>query len=699
MSETALPPSTERPFRLTRFFSWACLVGVLAVTVVLIWVSRDLTRRNLIDHESAANVALTRALSNDLWDRYKYFVTNSAGRSRAELLADPAQQQLKIDLLQRIRGLNVVNIKVYNLDGLVVHSTDRRQIGEVQSQSPEFRRARKGLVTSGLTFRDSVDAHQGTLVDRDLIYSYIPVRDNDDAMPECVVEVQTDVTELLERQTRAQWQGAGFVLLLLGALYLFLHAVVRRADHTIARHELDRSVREAEIRHRAQHDALTGLANRSHFIERLAGSMSLAQRSGRHGALMFIDLDRFKIVNDSLGHSAGDLLLKTVAERIRGCMRRSDMLFRMGGDEFTAILPEVAKPEDAGDLAQRIIDVVSAPIVLHEHRVSVGATIGIAVFPGDGDDAEALVRNADAAMYTAKQSGRGAHAFYRSSMNERALYRLRVEAAMHRAAREGAFVLHYQTRLDSVTREVVAMEALLRWNHPERGLVAPAEFIDVLEDMDLMHEVGEWVLRSACVQQKRWVNEGLPAVRMSVNVSALQFQSPRFADTVARVLRQTGVVPSAIELELTESMLITRPDQACETIDMLKALDVRISLDDFGTGYSSLGYLHRFAVDCLKIDRSFVREVDTNPRDRAVTQAIVQMARALGIGVVAEGVETPAQADFLSQIGCDELQGYLFCRPQAPEHIPPLLRRAPYGSTTKTTAERAGTLNVPVPAV
>ncbi len=661
ISETAA--SRAPAFRLTRYFSITSLIGLLVVTACLIGVYRELTLRNLVAHESRANVDLTRAFSNHVWSHFREFVLNSNGRSRESLTADPIQQRLRAEVVDTMRGLKVVKIKIYNLDGLTVFSTDPAQIGEDRRKNAGFMKALEGQAISSVTHRDTFDAFEGQISKRDLVSSYIPVRNEATQVTEAVFEVYSDVTEMLATQRWAQWQVAGVLLVLQVALYLFLWLVVRKADGIIAAQTAMQAAKETEIRHQAHHDALTGLANRTYFIERLGESLTEARRSQRTGALLFIDLDRFKMVNDSLGHAAGDMLLKTVAHRIRGCLRESDLLFRLGGDEFTVIAMEIPAAESAALLARRIIASVSAPVTLYGNNVSVGASIGIALFPGDGEAPEQLVKNADAAMYNAKQQCRGTHTYYQKGMNERAMHRLSLESDLKQAFREGELVLYYQPLVDAATRRIVAVEGLLRWNSPTRGLVQPANFITVLEEADMMQLIGEWVLRSACLQQRQWEAEGLQPIRVSVNVSARQFQSAEFPGIVARVLNETGVDPSAIELELTESLLITNPDQARETFAALKGLGVRTSIDDFGTGYSSLSYLREFAVDCLKVDRSFVRDVAKNPRDAAVAMAIIQLARALGISVVAEGVETEAQAAFFADAGCAELQGYLFSHP------------------------------------
>jgi len=662
-------PRPSAPLQLTRYFSITSLLGIVVVTVCLLWTYRQITIERLVQHESRANADLTRAFANSVWERYRGLVTGAAGRSREALLQDAELAQLRSDLLRQMKGLSIAKVKIYDIGGLTVFSTETHQIGEDKGDNVGVIAARSGQVTSQITFRKKFDAFEGALADRNLIASYVPVRSAPGSPVEGVFEVYSDVTELLQAQQRAQWQIAGVVFGLLALLYLFLLLVVRKADRIIAGQERERAEREAQVRHRAYHDNLTGLPNRAYFVERLTETLALARRQGHPCGLMFIDLDRFKIVNDSLGHGAGDLLLKAVSERIAGCLRGNDLLFRMGGDEFTVLLPHIEAPEDAAQVARRIMAAVEAPVVVHEHELRVGATIGIAVHPGDGETAESLLKNADAAMYSAKAAGRGSYAFYRAWMNQRATQRLELEAALKAGFSAGEFLLHYQPRVDSASHRVVAMEALLRWQHPQRGMVLPGEFVGVLEDIGMMPIVGEWVLRGACMQVRAWQQQGRQPLRVSVNVSPVQFQAPGFVAMVRRVLQDTGVPPALIELELTETLLMAHPQQASDTLDAIRAMGVRLSIDDFGTGFSSLNYLRHFAVDYLKIDRSFTAEIASDARARAVVQAIIDVAAALKIGVVAEGVETGAQADFYTAAGCGELQGFLFSRPLPPEQL------------------------------
>jgi diguanylate cyclase (GGDEF)-like protein len=663
----------RRPFRLLRYFSVASLIGLVAVTAALLWAYRALAEHHLVQHETRANAELTRAFSNGVWARYRGFVAESVGKRREQLLADPAIADLRADVLSNMRGLAVVKVKVYNIDGLTVFSTEDRQIGEIKRDNLGFTQAMAGLPVGAITHRDKFDAFEGVISNRDLIASYVPIQVSTGAPVEGVFEVYSDVTALLEKQRSAQWQVAALVLVLLSALYLFLLGVVRKADRVILSQESERAEREALVVHQAHHDALTGLPNRAYFAERLTEAISRSGRYGHACALMYIDLDRFKFVNDSLGHQAGDELLRVVAERIAGCLRDSDLLFRMGGDEFTVILSRISESEDAASIARRITAAVAEPLMLREHEINIGATAGIAVYPADGTSADALVKNADAAMYSAKKAGRGRHAFYSSDMNERAMRRLELETALKQGFRDGEFKLYYQPRLSALDRRIVAFEALLRWAPPGRPVVLPDEFVPVLEDIGMMPIVGEWMLRSACAQSVQWRIEGQPPRRVSVNVSPAQFQRANFVGLVERVLRETGADPSQIELELTESTLIADVAQTVRSIAALKTLGLNISIDDFGTGLSSLNYLRHLEVDFIKIDRSFVSEITANPRDRALAGSIIQLAKALGIAVVAEGVESEAQASFFKGADCAELQGILFCQAVPAGQLRPVL--------------------------
>ncbi len=442
-----------------------------------------------------------------------------------------------------------------------------------------------------------------------------------------------------------------------------------------------RSEAQARIRQLAFFDALTGLPNRELFRLRLEQSIALARRHGLPLAALFLDLDNFKRINDTLGHGVGDQLLQTIGQRLQRSVRAGDQvgrapsrdaeqepqLARFGGDEFVVSLSALRRSEDAALVARRILESVAQPVRLGEHEMLVTASIGIAVFPHDGEDPETLYRNADLAMYAAKRTGKNAFQFFSPGMNESAQKRLSVEGLLRRALTRGELSLWYQPQLHLRTGQVTGMEALLRWTSPELGPIPPLEFIPVAEETGLIIPIGEWVLRTACTQAKRWHDAGCVPLRMAVNVSVHQFVHPGFPDLVGRVLHETGLDPAALELEITESVLMKDEDHAVDTLAALKALGVSLALDDFGTGYSSLGRLKTFPIDRLKIDRSFIQAITADGDERAIASAVIAMAENMRLQVTAEGVETDNQLEYLRDNRCEEIQGFYISRPMPPE--------------------------------
>ncbi len=421
---------------------------------------------------------------------------------------------------------------------------------------------------------------------------------------------------------------------------------------------------EARLEHLAHFDVLTDLPNRLLFNSRLEHALDRAKRHEEHMALLFLDLDRFKTVNDSLGHPAGDELLIEVARRIRKRLRDEDTLARLGGDEFVILLEQLGEAQEAAVVAQSVLQVLGAPIHLSGgHEVFIGASIGISLYPDDAEDATRLVSSADAALYLAKEQGRNTYCFYTESLTTAANEHLALETQLRRALERGEFVLHYQPLIDAHSGRAIGGEALVRWQPPGEALVPPGRFIPIAEETGLIVPLGEWVLRTACAQARAWMDAGLPPLVMAVNLSGRQFQSADVVELVRVVLRETGLPARYLELELTESIVMEQAEQAIATLDALKALGVRLSIDDFGTGYSSLAYLKRFPIDKLKIDRSFVHGLADDPNDREIAATIIAMARSLNLDVLAEGVETEQQLAFLRLYGCDQYQGYLFSKP------------------------------------
>jgi diguanylate cyclase (GGDEF)-like protein len=425
--------------------------------------------------------------------------------------------------------------------------------------------------------------------------------------------------------------------------------------------------------HSAEHDALTGLPNRILLNDRLGQAVALAERHGSQIAVLFLDMNGFKHINDSLGHSFGDKLLQSIGARLANCVRAPDTVSRYGGDEFVILLSEVRQPEDAAVAATRLLQALAETYSIDQHDLHIGTSIGVSIYPDDGLDVETLIKNADTAMYQAKENGHQSYQFFRSAMNVRAVERQSIEEQLRHALERTQLTLHYQPKIDIDTGAITGAEALIRWTHPIRGPVAPAQFIPIAEDCGLILPIGDWVLREACAQARAWEDAGLPAITMAVNVSALQFRKPEFLEDVYSALIETGLDPKYLELELTESALITRTESAASILSALRGIGVRVSVDDFGTGYSSLSYIRKFPLDALKIDQSFIRQITTIPDETTIVRAIISLGQSLDLRVIAEGVETQDQLDFLKVHGCEEAQGYLFSPPVPAEQFAKLL--------------------------
>jgi diguanylate cyclase (GGDEF)-like protein len=495
--------------------------------------------------------------------------------------------------------------------------------------------------------------------------------------------ILADISEINEKLTPVENQ---FVEALGGAsrmTYQLLQGIILAATPALLLLGIVLSLRilqqrrrtENRLNHLALHDDLTALPNRLMLNQRLDQALSRHRRAGTKLAVLFMDLDRFKVINDSLGHEAGDDLLCRVAERLRAQSREGDTVARVGGDEFVVLVENHENMMDVSACAQRLIEQLSVPYALGRTNCHVTASIGISIFPADGNDSQSLLKAADVAMYRAKQAGRNNYLFYSPVMNEHTVERLELESDLRHALERGEFLLHYQPKVELETGSIIGVEALLRWKHPLHGLVPPMDFISLAEETGLIAPIGEWALATACARNKAWQDEGLAKMSVAVNLSARQFADPMLLPKLKRIIGESGLDPSCLELEITESMVMSHPAEAVAVLESLKSIGVQIAIDDFGTGYSSLAYLKRFPIDTIKVDRSFIRDIATDSGDKKITRAIIAMAHSMKIKVVAEGVETWDQLAFLRAQKCDAVQGFLLFRPLPEEEVAGTLAR------------------------
>jgi diguanylate cyclase (GGDEF)-like protein len=431
---------------------------------------------------------------------------------------------------------------------------------------------------------------------------------------------------------------------------------------------------EDDIKHMAHHDALTGLPNRRLFRDIIGLELAQARRNRKKFAILFLDLDRFKEINDALGHSIGDRLLKEVSVRFRESIRKSDTVARIGGDEFNIVLADLARSEDAREIASKIVKSLREPIVVDGHELHITTSVGISVYPEDSEEIDSLLQFADMAMYHAKESGRNTFTFYNPSINVSSLERMKLENWLRQTIRRGELFVQYQPQVEIRSRRIAYAEALVRWNHPDRGPLPPQEFIPLAEETGFITDIDEWVLRTVCAQARSWKDAGLYSFCVTVNLSARQFQCPDLVGRISAILRETGMEPGCLNIEVTETTAMSNIERTASQLRELSGMGVHISIDDFGTGYSSLNYLKKLPIERLKIDKSFIRDIAKSPDDRAIIGAVTSMARKMGIKTVAEGVETEEQLEFLRSSGCDEAQGFLFSPPLPPEEFSELVK-------------------------
>lgn len=686
------PKKTKEPivnssFRLTYAFSIISFIGIGLLALVLGLLYQWQAENTLIEHESQSSANLAQSFSNALLDEYADYFSEAEHLSSQEILQDPRFQRLRQAVSALVQGLGVHRILIYGRNGALIFSFDQRELGASHAENLGFRTAVRGEVFSRLSPKSHLPYashreeryHRGlwarlagwltfSSIEDHYMASYVPIQRSALGPVQGVFEIYSDISALVAHKDRSGLQILVVIVVLMFLLYLFLLLFVRRADGLIQEHgQLKRHQQEERIRYLAHHDDLTGLPNRSLFTDALAGAIRQS-RGDSPIAVLVVGVDRFRIINDSLGHEAGDLVLSEVARRIGRALSGRQKAFRVGGDEFAIVDEHSLAPEEAGRLAEAVLAAINQPLSIRGDEAFVSASIGIALYPADSDSPEALFIHAFSAVERAKHFGGGCHVFYTEDLNAPNRERLEMDLALRRALEEQQFELHYQPKADLTAGKVTGMEALLRWRHPQLGLVGPDRFIPILENTGLIVPVGAWVMQTACRRTRELQLADRSDLIVAVNVSLKQILSTAsLIDTVLEALEQSGLPPASLELELTESILADNLEPVLETLHQLKGIGVRLSIDDFGTGYSSLAYLSHMPIDGLKIDKSFVQGMLERAENAHITDAIISLARSLKLGVTAEGVETTQQLATIRHLGCHLIQGYYFSRPVEPQ--------------------------------
>lgn len=663
------PPTVVGPARKLRFagyFALACLVGLLLMLAPLLYFFRHFETQALQDRETQRNIAITHSFTTQLWPSYVAYVQGASRLGQPQLAQSPQASSLRRDVLQQMLGLSLVEVRLYDLHGLTVFSTDTRQIGQDRSGEAGVQAAIAGQVLSQMRLGSQAGSTDKEV--RDLVTSYLPIRRSADQAPQGVLELSSDVSEDMALLGLRTQQISVVVCGSLAAFYLFLYFLMRRADRGLRRQAHRESLAlEAMLNHQALHDPLTGLPNRESLARQMDTLLRTMQANSQKCAVLCLGLDGFKEINDSVGHQVGDAALLEVGRRLETEFGDTDITARMGGDEFVvtiAAFGAAVAVERIVLAVERIQRAVSGqPIVFNGHDLSLTASVGVAIYPDDGKSVAELLQAADMALSHAKKAGRNGYQFHTVGMNDHALAMLRVERDLRRALDEEQFVLHYQPKIDLETGQITGAEALVRWEHPTRGLVGPGEFILMAEERGLIVALGEWVMHEACRQNKAWQQVGMAPLPIAINLSALHFQQSTLLRDVQQTLQDHALPARCLELELTESSILQDSHTTIATMNRLKAVGVMLALDDFGTGYSSLSQLKGLPLDNLKLDQSFVRGLPDDSDDLAICTAVIAMGRALGLKVIAEGVESTEQLAVLRGLGCGVGQGYLFARP------------------------------------
>ena len=652
-------------FRLLRYFSIASLISITLAAIVIGVLQLSLAKNHLLEFGESRNVTLAQTFSTGIWPLFRGFANDAQLLDANALRRHPDNAELGQSVLDQVCNTPTVRVNIFLLDGRTLYSTDAALIGTNHGDKAGFLSAKIGLALSDISHYDKYNSLDGELVNRDILSSYIPLRTNADAPIDGVMEIDTDITDLVASDNKQKNLLTFSLIAVLATLYAMLFFFVKHADKALKKQFEQQRQIEQNLRHAATHDPLTNLPNRLLLLDRIKQSLSAAERHNNLLAVALIDIDDFQSINNALGQHIGDTVLQTVAQRLTNSLRVNDTIARLGGDEFVVSLPDINSNLNLFQIAQKMLGTMALPITVEGHELHLTASIGIALYPEHGKDAETLIRNADMAMRSAKRLGRNRHQMYTEQMSEQVQQQVQMDDEMWRAYENNEFVLHYQPIIDLKSGSIVGAEALLRWPNAHGTWHSPAELIPMSEQCGLIVPLSEWILSEACSQLQAWQEGGseLNELTMAVNLSPRYFATAGLATMIAGLVEQAEINPGRMSLEIADGLLTEMNETILSNFEGIKRIGIKFSLDDFGSGYSSLGHLRSFPIDTLKIAPSFIKDLHDNADNLAIVTTIISLANSLNLLVVAKGIETNAQLTALQELGCQLGQGYLFSHP------------------------------------
>jgi len=659
-----------------RYFAIACLLSMALITITLGYFYHRTVINHMIQHKVEEHTALSRMLVINLWKKYAIYTSDLQNRPPKELSLHPEVRDFNHEVKSRSDDFNPLLVNIYALNGKRIFSTDLQSVGESAAALSAFNKAVAGIPSTRLLYQKQAEVFGEPIPDRDVIINFIPIYDSNQTAVSAVAEVRSDLTRVITGIDRNQTEAYVVIAVNLGMLFGVLLVVVLRADRHMKRHTKHIELQQLLIEHQTYHDALTGLPNLKLFRDRLQHAIQLAEQRELLMAVLVVTFHRLKHVSDTFGHTTGDKLLLEAVQRLQSSVRSCDTVARAGGDEFYVMLESIAAIYEVEEIAANIIQEFSQPTAVDGQELFVTPSIGVVMFPFDAtDDVETVIKKANTAMYNAIEAGRNTFRLYDCRMLNSITSRFSRETALRGAIERNEFELFYQPVVHLKSGKIIAVEALLRWRSPEQGLVPPSEFVPLLEETGLIIPVGNWVLETACEQIVSWQQQGIGDLKVNVNISAVQFSQKGIAAQVRTAIDRSGLMPHLLDLEITESLLIDDINNAMQILDVLNDMGIALSIDDFGTGYSSLAYLKRMPIGTLKIDRSFICDLNTDADDAAIVDAVCAMADSLRFSVTAEGVENREQLILLREMGVDAAQGYYFSRPLPVADVTKLLRQ------------------------